>query len=229
MERIEVAFFDIVKKILIKLPIILLCAILGGGAAYAYVNTHRHITYTATVTLYAICNTDASELQNGINDITLANQIIPTYIEVLHTETMLQKVAEKINLRYKPKQINNMMGASQAGKTPFFYVYVTCENAEDAMNIANAIAEIAPQCIYDVLRIGYVQTIDPAMLPMYPDASNDKLKVLIGVATGGIIPVLIILILSILDTKIYREYDLKAYYEYPILGQIPNIKVYKKK
>ncbi len=52
---------------------------------------------------------------------------------------------------------------------------------------------------------------------------NMTMNVMLGAAVGAVLPYLITLVLSILDTRIKTESDVKSKFEYPILGQIPRL------
>lgn len=228
MKNIEVEIITTIQRVLKKFYLILICAIICGGITYQYANTHRTYTYTARLTLYAVSNADPSGLKNGVNNFNLSKEMISSYIQVMRTDQFLKKIIDQTGLSYSMDDLRNMMSASAIDRTPFFNLWITCSNEDDAILIANAISEVAPQYIFDVLRVGYIETIDPAEKPLTAITNSCKMKVLGGGMIGAMIPIIIIVIISLLDTKIRTEHDIKDYYDYPILGSIPKIKTKKR-
>nr|WP_302596285.1 Wzz/FepE/Etk N-terminal domain-containing protein [uncultured Cellulosilyticum sp.] len=223
MDNIETTLWEVIVRIIHRIPIIILCAILGGGAGYVYTQQHKVYTYTASVSLYVICNTDVTQLKAGINDISAARDMVGSCIPVLESDQMLQKVSSQINNKYSAKELKRMFSYSQVTKTPFFNIMITCKDPDDAILIANAMSEVAPQQLYDVLRIAYVEVVDPAQGPLSPNPTNTLTKILICLVLSALLPILWILIRSLLDTTIHGNNDLKFYYDIPILGEIPTL------
>ena len=52
---------------------------------------------------------------------------------------------------------------------------------------------------------------------------NVSMNTLIGAVLGAAVPFVLVLIYSILDTRIKTEDDVKGRFKYPILGQIPHV------
>lgn len=223
MDNIETTLWEVIVRIIHRIPIIILCAIIGGGVGYVYAQQHKVYTYTASVSLYVICNTDVTQLKAGISDISSAKDMVGSCIPVLESDQMLQKVSDQINNKYSAKELKRMFNYSQVTKTPFFNVMVTCKDPDDAVLIANAMSEVAPQQLFDVLRIAYVEVVDPAQGPLSPNPTNTLTKILICIVLAALLPILWILVRSLLDTTIHGNNDLKFYYDIPILGEIPTL------
>lgn len=223
MENIEISLFDIIFKILKRWYIIVICAILSGSLMYKYVSTHTYTTYTAMSTLYAISNDDTEMLSKGISNITQAQDIVNTYTQLMKTDRVLNKVIESAKLDYTASDLRGMIGTYTTKGSPFITLTVTCSNEEDALKIINTMIEVAPQEIYDVLRVGYFEAIDIPTAPLTPYIASPWKKVLIGGVGGGIIPLIIILIYAIFDTKIRNINNLVNVYDLTVLGTIPTI------
>lgn len=228
MKNIEVEILIIIQRVLKKMYLIVIAAAICGSLTYQYTNTHRTYTYTAKVTLYAISNADSEELKAGVNNFNLSKEMINSYIQVIRTDQFLKQVIDQTGVSYSMDDIRNMMSATAIDRTPFFNLWITCGSEDDAILIANTISDLAPQYIFDVLRVGYIETIDPAVKPLAAITTSCKMKVIGGGMIGAIIPIIIIVVMSLLDTKVRTVHDIKDYYEYPILGSIPKIKNVKR-
>lgn len=223
MENIEISLFDIVFRVLKRWYIIVLCAVLCAGVMYKYVSTHTSTSYTAMATLYAISNDDTEMLTKGISNIGQAQEIVNTYTQMMKTDRVLNKIIETAGLDYTANDLRGMIGTFTTKGSPFITLTVTCSNEEDALTIINTMIDVAPQEIYDVLRVGYFEAIDTPTAPLTPYVASPWKKVLIGGVGGGIIPFVIILLYAIFDTKIRNINNLVNAYDLTILGTIPTI------
>ncbi|WP_054742960.1 YveK family protein [Cellulosilyticum ruminicola] len=223
MENIEISLFDIVFRILKRWYIILACGILTGGLTYSFVSKNIHPTYTGVSTLYAVSNDDIELLTKGISNITQAKEIVTTYTQMMTTDRVLNKVIETGKLDYTASQLRGMIATYTTKGSPFITLTVTSGSEEDTLNIINTMVEIVPQEIYDVLRVGYVEAIDTPTAPLTPYMASPWKKVLIGGGAGAIIPLVIILIYALFDTKIRNINNLVNIYELTVLGTIPTI------
>lgn len=67
-----------------------------------------------------------------------------------------------------------MISTSQVESTLTFQVNVTTENNQFSADVANIIAELAPDEIVRVLKVGGVEVIDYASAPSKPSSPNLK-------------------------------------------------------
>ena len=90
------------------------------------------------------------------------------------------------------------------------YLYLLNKREENAIN--QAMTE-------DNIRI-----IDPAIVSTVPIAPSKIRKIGLGMGIGFILPAIIILTFSILDTKVRRRQDVEDAIDVPLLGEIPLVK-----
>lgn len=206
-----------------KVVVIILCAVIGGGASFAFTKFLIAPEYTAKVTMYVNNSEGRNDTYMNINDINASQKLVSTYVEILKSDTVLNKVIEALEMDYTPSNIRNMMSASSVNGTEIFEVKVVTTDAEEAALIANTIAEIGPEEIIRVVKAGSVELIDPAKAPNAPSSPNVILNTIIGVMLGGVLSVLGVLVAAMLDTRIKVEEDLEKMYTIPVLGAIPSM------
>lgn len=101
-----------------------------------------------------------------------------------------------------------MISTSQVESTLAFQVNVTTENNQFSADVANIIAELAPDEIVRVLKVGGVEVIDYASAPSKPSSPNLKKNVLIGFAVAFVAAFAVFFIKELFDTRIMTESDL---------------------
>lgn len=128
-----------------------------------------------------------------------------------------------MDLPYSNQTLRGMISANALNSTEILEVKVTSKDPEEAAEIANTLAKLAPPEIIRVVQAGGVELIDEAVVNVNPVAPNIQLNTVIGALLGAVLACLGILILAMLDTRIKSEEDLQRQYELPVLGVIPDI------
>lgn len=213
---------EVTKLLLHKIWLIILWLIIGGSTAYAISAYLLTPTYSSNVSMY-VNNTNAAESTLSINDLNVAQQLVTTYIEILKSDTVLDKVIDKLNLSYSTSELRKMISATGVSDTEIFNIEVTATNPEEAADIANTLATVLPEESIKVVQAGGVKLIDEAK-PDYDAVSpNIGINTLIGILVGVILCIMFIILRRLLDTKVRSEEDFEEKYDIPVLGIVPNM------
>lgn len=206
--------------------IILITIIASAGAGYYSYWTSKTI-YAAKVSMYVYSDPSYVSSSNvNVNNLefTTAKNLVQSYMLVLRSNTVLEKVIEKLNISISINQLRNSIDAISVENTPVFYIYVYNESPEIATEIANEIADIAPSQISRVVKSGGVEVIDHAMIPTIPYSSTNIIKfaLICGIA-GFAFSVCLFLFFGLLDTTIRKKSEVSDVFTIPILGDVPMI------
>ncbi|WP_026506642.1 polysaccharide biosynthesis tyrosine autokinase [Butyrivibrio sp. MC2013] len=216
---------DILKR---HLAVIIIAFCLGGIAGGTYAALTGTPTYLASVSFYVYSNPDYindTSVNISSSDVNAAKNLIDSYMMVLKSDSVLNTIIDNLELNMSSRQLNGMISSRAVEGTAVFYVYVTDLNPYEAMEIANGIAEVAPEAITRIVKSGGIEVIDNAVLPTAPYQSVSMIKyTLLGaVGLGGLILV-IFLISGLLDPTIRRKYEVTNTFNIPILGDVPQNK-----
>lgn len=221
--HLEKIFYIIRKRIALMLVVGALCGAFGG--AYAFFTNVS--TYTATTTYYVYSNPDyANDTSVNISgaEFATAKALVQSYLIVLKSDTVMNAVIEELGVPYSPKALANQISYQMVEETSIFNIYVNNTDPQMAMDIANAIADIAPEHISRIVKSGGIEVIDYATLPTTPYSSTSVVKFgIIGFVGGFGIVAVVALFLGLLDTTIRRRYEIRDTYNIPILGDVPLI------
>lgn len=214
-------FFGIVRKRLVWIVAIgALTAVLVGILTVFFITPK----YSSTAKLYVNSNQEKNTYLTQ-SDLSVAKSLVDTYIVIIESDTALEQVAEMAGVDYTPAEIRKILKAASLDGTEAFYVTVTDPDPEIALNIANAIVEVAPKEIMRVVEAGSVKIIDS---PKLAEESNDMgttRNIILGFFAGAVISFVVFFLAEILDVTIYDEEDLEGQFGYPIIGVIPMITV----
>lgn len=204
--------------------VIVLCVVAFIGIALAYTNLFVTPLYRASVTIYVNNSVNTSNTEYiASSDLSVSQKLVNTYVNIIKSDTVLQKVSDEKDLLYSASQLRSMITASQVDSTEIFDVFVTNADAKMAAMIANAIAEVAPGEIANFVEGSSTKIIDYAKVPSSPYSPNYTRNAMIGLLMGFVIAVIYLTIRYLLDVHINDAEDLDRMFEYPVLGQIPDI------
>lgn len=179
--------------------------------------------YKASVKIY-VNNIRAEQKVEYItgNNLAAAQQLVKTYVTIIRSDTVLEKVAEESGMDITASQIRGAMSAQQVDETEVFTVTITHADPQMAADLANAIAEVAPDAIAEFVEGSSTKIIDRAKVPTsrsYPSRSRNTI---LGGMVGGAIAVLYVTLRFLMDVRIKDEEDLVAMFDLPVLANIPS-------
>ena len=217
-----------------KLLYMILAALIGAVLAGGYASATQTSTYRAQISFYVYSNPDYVT-DTGVNlsssDITQANSLLTSYMQILNSATFLNEIIEYTGLtNYTVDGLQKRITASAVSNTAVFKVSVLDQNPVNAMNIANAIGELAPAEIIGIVKSGGIEVLDAAELPTQPYASTSvKMYALIGAVLGFAIVAVWCVVRGLMNTTIRRKYEIEDMFTIPILGEVPQQRSKNKK
>ena len=209
--------------------------ILGAGviaALIALCTTIGFITpmYRASVKIYVnnIRSEQRVEYITGTN-LAAAQQLVKTYVTIIKSDTVLEKVAGASGMDITAAQIRGVMSAQQVDETEVFTVTITHADPEMAAHIANAVAEVAPREIEEFVEGSSTKIIDYAKVPTAPSSPSRKRNTVMGFMAGAGVAGLYLTLRFLMDVRIKDEEDLAMLFTLPVLAQIPMFTAEEKK
>jgi len=181
--------------------------------------------YTSQALLYV---SNMSERKSSIvttGDVNVSRELVNTFVVILNSRTVLDKVAEQAGLDYTSTEIKNMISANSVSSTEVFRISVTHSDPAEAQIIADAILKVAPSEVKRVMNAGAVSVIDYATLPLSPSSPNIARNTVLGAFLGAILSCAVIVIMQSLDSRIKNQFILAENFDLPIIGVVPSFKI----
>jgi len=184
-----------------------------------YVNNRRSTSY----------DEESMETKTLSSDITASQQLVPTYIEMLKSENVLQTVSDTVEKRtgevYTVRKIKEMLTAEAITNTEIIKVSIRTTDPAIAREIANAIAQVAPDKIQNFIERSDVKIIDGAKISNNPVSPNVRNNTILGALLGLVLSISFILLRELFDVRVKSTDDLVSRFPFPVLGTIPEIYV----
>ena len=221
--------FKLLRTLLSKLHVILFCGLLFGMLVYAAVYLMVTPKYMASITLY-VNNASSNDGSTTISqsDLNASMQLVDTYSAIITSESFLRQVIADADIEFSTGELAEQLKIEAVNDTEVVKVLVTNEDPKTATRIANAIANIAPKQISEIVDGSSVKVVDYASIPTGIVSPNYRRCAVIGMVFGFIISILVILFRDIMDTTIKTESDLE-YWDLPVLGVVPDFAEAKKR
>lgn len=182
--------------------------------------------YASTVMLYvnnSSFSLGSSTFSISSSELTAAQSLVKTYTVMLKNRTTLNQVIEKTGLDYTVDELYYMIEAASVNDTEVLAVTVTTENAKDSAELANAIAEVLPVRISEIIEGSSMKVVDLGVVNEQKVSPNISRYTEVGLLLGVLISVIVLVIMALMDDTIHDEEYLLKTYDYPILAKVPNL------
>jgi len=218
----EIDLQKLLLAYLSKWWLIALCALIAAVGAFYVTSNVITPMYQAKVTVY-VNNTASGQQVDYISNANLATsqRLVNTYINIIESDTVLEKVAEASDMEITAAQIRKAMSAKQVDDTELFDVVVTHADPVLAAQLANAVAEVAPGEIENFVEGSSTKIIDYAKVPVQPSSPSLSRNCILGAMIGLVAAVVYLTLRFLLDVRIKDEEDLNMLFGVPVLAQIP--------
>lgn len=229
-ERIELDLRALFSAMMKKAWLIVICAFLLGALTLGYTALFVTPQYQAGVIMYVNNSTTTNESNNYISaaDLATAQRLVLTYVNIIKSDTVLSKVAKEAGLNLSPATIRSMMTSDSIQETELFQVVITSPDPDLSARIANAIAEVAPDAISEILDGSSAKIVDYAKVPNGRSSPSFTKNTILGALAGALLAVGLIVIQMLMDVRIKSEDDLAKISQVPVLGSIPDFTSQKK-
>ncbi len=213
-----------------KLVLILCCTVGFGAAALIYTIFFITPQYQSFATLIVNNQNTASNSTSITNDqINSAKQLVDTYAVILKSDTVMDTVISRLNLRSREgfstvttAQLASMVSITQVDSTPVMRIAATTPNATLSTEIVSEIVDVAPELIIQTVKAGSVEVITSPRAKDGRVSPSNKKNTLLGAVIGFVLAVLFAILLSKLDQTVKTGDDIVKNFNLPVLGIIPS-------
>ena len=219
----EINLPELVKLLMRKAWIVLMAAAVCCGAVLLYTVNFVPPQYEASVTMYV--NNKSNQEGSAItsNDLTVATKLVNTYINIIKSDRVLEKVEAETGTNVNSGSLRGMISAESLNGTEMFKVTVTSEEPKLSADLANAIANVAPAEISQIIQGSSAEIVDHAKVPMTRSSPNYSMCGVLGFAVGALLAISAIILAHTLDVRVKSEEDLADICSVPVLGTIPDV------
>lgn len=177
--------------------------------------------FTASSKLIIVQESTIASSQISYNDLQTSQKLVTTYSEIMKSEAILDTVIDNLRLDMTTKELNDILTVESKSNTEIIDVSVTTTDPKLSAKIANEVVDVFVDKIYHIMNVENVTVLDVAKVPEEKSGPSNVKNGLIGGAVGVVISGLIVVYKTLTDTKVKTVEEVKAIFDYPIIGNIP--------
>ena len=220
---IEVNVVQLLKALWVKKLVILLAAIVIGGASFAYSSFIMNPVYRSTTRIYVVNRNQSDKPGLTNQDLQAGTYLVKDYREIILSQDVLEKVVTDLGLTIDAKALAKKVQVTVPADTRIVSISVSDYKPDEASRIANALREVAAQKIITVTRVSDVTTLEEARPAIAPSSPNIRRNTVIGVGLGAGLVIVVVLLIELFDDRVKRPEDIEDVMEISLLGVIPNL------
>lgn len=209
-----------------RIWIVILAGIFTAILGFCYASFFITPVYSSSIMLYvnnSSVSIGSASFSISSSEITAAQSLVKTYIELLKNRTTLEAVIEKSGVDYTHEELNDMITASSVNDTEILRVVVTCDDPYEAAKIANCIAKVLPIRISEIIEGSSMEVVDSAVANLDKVSPKITKYTAISLIIGALTAFIILIIIAMLDDTIHDEDYILQNYKYPILAKVPDL------
>ena len=205
------------KKVQIVL-IVLIFIVIGVLYSYFYVKPQ----YKSYTTLLLATEDSATSSQTiTTTDITLSNNLISTYSELIKSKTIIRQVINNLELNKTENELKKNVSVSAVKNSQFIQINVTDSSPYQAKIIANELAKVFMNKVSELYNMNNVHVVDVAEEDHNPYNINHMKDLGMFCFIGLTMSCIYVLISNMVDTTVKTKEDVEKKLGLSVLVSIP--------
>lgn len=157
---------------------------------------------------------------NKVQEIQSNLQLVNTYSEIVKSPRILEKVAKDSNVSYEADALAKMLTVTNQTDTQILNIAIQSKDAKEAELIANNVAKTFQKEIPKIMDVNNVSILSDANNTAIQVSPKLLINTTIGLTSGIMLAIIIVIIRQITDKRIKNEADVKENLDIPVLGLI---------
>lgn len=217
METIDLKdLFDYYKS---KLGVVILFVVLVGILGCLYGLFIQKPMYKSSTSIVLISEAkDNSQLT--YNDVSVNQNLVSTYSEIVKSKRVLGQVINNLNLNYTYGALSNNIEVSSVTGTQIIKITVTDENSKTAMKVANEIGKVFAKEIPELYNISNVNILDTAEQPSSAYNVNITKQSAISLLAGLVLGLGIVFVMYYFDRSVKNASQIEDKLKLPVLATV---------
>lgn len=217
METIDLKdLFDYYKS---KLGVVILFVVLVGILGCLYGLFIQKPMYKSSTSIVLISEAkDNSQLT--YNDVSVNQNLVSTYSEIVKSKRVLGQVINNLNLNYTYGALSNNIEVSSVTGTQIIKITVTDENSKTAMKVANEIAKVFSKEIPELYNISNVNILDTAEVASSAYNVNIAKQSTIFLLAGLVLGLGVVFVMYYFDRSVKNASQIEDKLKLPVLATV---------
>lgn len=160
-----------------------------------------------------------------LTDLNIGQSLSKDYVELLKTRPIIEAVIEEQSLPYNYNELTGMLQLSVISDTRIIAIKVTSQDPEEAMVIANALADKGVKELPKLMETPEPHIAEYAIIPINPSSPSMSRNVMMGALIGMILVLGLYTVQFLLDDTFKSADDIEREFGVIPLTVIPEGKI----
>lgn len=222
MQQIDVKALS--RLLFSKWKMLLICALAGAILFGCFAKFFMEEKYTSGVSMYVSNLKEAAAARDNdasYSNLIAAEWLVLTYVDVLKDRSTIEKVIPKLSRSVTVSQVANMISMYAIADTAMIRITATADDAAFAAEVCNAMAQVAPEVLNEVVSVGSTKVIGQAR-PGAKTSPNIPRMATYGAIVGALLMAAYVIIRFLTDNTVKTTAALKENLKVPVLGVVPH-------
>ena len=218
-EEIEIDIGHILSILWDKIMVIIATGIIVGLGAFLVAKFFITPQYESETKLYVLNR--ANDSATTLSDVQLSTQLTKDYKILVTSAPVMNEVIKELKLDMKASQLASSISVDTPSDTRVLQITVVSDDPYQAKKIADCVAKVSSQKIWDIMKIEQVNVIEEGSLSEIPAFAVVQKWTIIGALAGIVLSAAVIVIKSMLDDTVKTTEDVEKYFDLSTLAVIP--------
>ena len=154
------------------------------------------------------------------NDVSVNQNLVSTYSEIVKSKRVLSQVINNLNLNYTYGALSNNIEVSSVTGTQIIKITVTDENSKTAMKVANEIGKVFAKEIPKLYNISNVNILDTAEVASSAYNVNIAKQSTIFLLAGLVLGLGVVFVMYYFDRSVKNASQIEDKLKLPVLATV---------
>lgn len=224
MER-SVDLMRLLRALAKRFWVILLAAVICSVAVFGYAKIFITPTYRSSFTAYVNNRITGAEGQSNMTsaDISASRGLTYLYQEIILSRSVLMDAAVACDLQVSYGNLSKRVTTSLVTNAAVITVSVSAKTPEEAVQLATAIAAVAPDHVARVVDGSSMRIVDYPVKPGAPYAPNTSRYALVGFMVALLAGCAVVILFDVIVDKVASATEIEERYGIAVIGIIPDM------
>ena len=200
---------------------ILLVAVLIAAGFFLHAKLFIKPTYQSHFTAYVNNKNTDTAANTSTGDLTASMGLVYVYQDIMTSRSVLERAAKACGTTYN--KISGCVTATVSETAPVVTVTVETNSKRLSLQLAEKIAEFAPDKVAEVVDGSSMRIIDHPVAPNGKSSPNVSKRTFTGFLIGFAFATVLFVFRDLIYDTVQSSDDIERRYSVPVIGNIPDI------